>query len=46
MKKKFVEYESPVACEYQIFTEGVLCSSLEGDNESYGPDTGDDDTLF
>lgn len=46
MKMKSVEYETPAVCEYEMFTEGILCASLEGDNESYGPDPDDESTIF
>jgi hypothetical protein len=44
-----MEYETPAVYEYKMFVEGVLCSSLDGDNESYGGDPflgGDADNLI
>ncbi len=38
MKTKRMEYETPAVYEHKMFVEGVLCSSLDGDNESYGGD--------
>ena len=45
MKTKRMEYETPAVYEHKMFVEGVLCSSLDGDNESYGGDPFDDDFI-
>ena len=44
-KNQVKEYVTPVAFEYNVYSEGVLCVSGAG-NESYGADPGEDDSIF
>ncbi len=46
MKTKTEVYEAPAVYEHEMFVEGVLCGSLGGDNESYGGDPLEDDSIF
>ena len=45
MKLSTKEYETPTLYEHQMFMEGILCIS-GGDNESYGGDPTEDDSIF
>ena len=42
---KTINYETPSTREHEMFIEGLLCVS-GGDNESYGADPGEDDSIF
>ena len=52
MKLKPMEYQTPAIYEHQMFVEGVLCISggdslgFDSDNENYGGDPGEDDSIF
>ena len=45
---KYSNYETPLSIEQEIFQEGLLCMSAVdvNDNESYGGDPGEDDSIF
>ena len=44
MKTK--NYETPSMVEQELYLEGILCISDVEENESYGGDPGEDDSIF
>lgn len=44
MNYKPMEYQTPTLYEHVMYVEGILC--ISGDNESYGGDPGEDDSIF
>ena len=45
---KYSNYETPLIIEQEMFLEGILCMSAVdvNDNESYGGDPTDADSIF